>query len=319
MTRSMKSVSLEEAFFEVEAIDLSRQDNSETLRGHKAIVARGSRDAFAVVTANYQLVTNQRACELGHEAFALIFGDDAAKGLRPFNVLMPRTRSWVQVDFTADQLSVSLGADDRWLPFLRVTNSYNKTKALQFTVGVCRWICTNGMIFGDQSLTLRNTHQRGVDLGDLLRRAFTAGAGRMDLSFVKSRLEKLKEHQVSHDQFLAAMLEILELSIPPSIPESPLHARGWKDLGPHLSRLGQSYASSLGDNAYALLNAASDYASDVEAPRMNPTLVNGYQARCGRWAAQLGELAPAEPACSVSVQPENLKAASRLMSFSSKN
>ena len=315
----MNSVALDEAFFDVSAVELRRQDTGERLRGHHAIVPSGRNEVFAVVTSNYQLVTNERACELGRTAFSLIFGEDGAKGLRPFNFLMPRTRSWVQVDYTADHLGFALGVEDRWLPFLRVTNSYNRTKALQFTVGVCRWICTNGMIFGDQSLTLRNTHQGGADLDAMLQRAFTAGAGRLDLAAVKNRLENLKTHQVSRDQLLAGTLEALELKVPGSIPESRLHAHGWKDLGPHLSALGQRYANDLGENAYALLNAASDYASDVEAPRMNATLVNSYQAKSGRWAAQLEQRPTAELPAKVNITPESFDAANRLMTFSSHN
>ena len=319
MTRSMNSVSLDEVFFDVTAVELRRQDTGERLRGHHAIVPTGRPEVFAVVTSNYQLVTNERACELGRTAFSLIFGEDAAEGLRPFNVLMPRTRSWVQVDYTADHLGFALGAEDRWLPFLRVTNSYNRTKALHFTVGVCRWICTNGMIFGDQSLTLRNTHQGGADLDAMLQHAFTAGAGRLDLAAVKNRLGNLKTHQVSRDHLLAGTLEALDIQVPESIPESRLHAHGWKDLGPHLSALCERYANDLGENAYALLNAASDYASDVEAPRMNATLVNSYQAKCGQWAAQLDHRPSAALATGVNISTESVDAANRLMSFSSEN
>ena len=43
------------------------------------------------------------------------------------------------------------------------------------------------------------------------------------------------------------------LKVPENMPKTSLHARGWPQLGPHLKKPGE--------NADALVNAASDYAS----------------------------------------------------------
>ena len=195
-----------------------------------------------------------------------------------------------------------------------MTNSYNRTKALQFAVGVCRWICTNGIIFGEQSLTLRNTHQKGVDLHAMLARAFAMGGAQFNLPRVKDSISRLTSLHVAENLFLAGMLEILCIGVPNEIPPTPLQAAGWPELGPHLSELGRRYVEQLGENAYALVNAESDYASDITAPRMNPTLVNSRQSRCGHWAEDVVRQYR-ESAVRIKFRPENLDAARRLLNF----
>ena len=51
------------------------------------------------------------------------------------------------------------------------------------------------------------------------------------------------------------------LKVPENMPRTSLHARGWPQLGSHLKKPGEQCTKALGDNADALVNAASDYAS----------------------------------------------------------
>ena len=60
MSRSMESVSLEEAFFPVSRISLRRTDTGEGLKRHWAIVPDNGKDIFAVVTQSYQLLSNEK-------------------------------------------------------------------------------------------------------------------------------------------------------------------------------------------------------------------------------------------------------------------
>ena len=102
---------------------------------------------------------------------------------------MPATRSWAHIDLTAEGLEFAPIDKDPWLPFLRVTNSYNRSRALGFTVGVCRSICTNGMIFGEQSLKLKVTHATDVDLDHCVVDAFAHR--RFDVAGCRDKLGKL--------------------------------------------------------------------------------------------------------------------------------
>lgn len=55
-------------------------------------------------SGGYQLITNEAAVEAGKEVFAMVFNDKAAKALRPLNVTMPKTGSFLLADFTAPGL-----------------------------------------------------------------------------------------------------------------------------------------------------------------------------------------------------------------------
>jgi len=314
MEDSLKRVELDEAFFPVRRVKIQREDNKQSIKRHLAVVDDGG-NVFSVVTDKYRLATNQKACELGREAFPHIFGAEARAGLWPFKVLMPRTRSWAQIDFTAECLAFESCRGDRWFPFLRVVNSYNRTRSLQFTVGVCRGVCANGMIFDEQSLKFQTTHNEAVDLDRMVGQALSSGQVRFNFAMIQSQLAQLADLHVPAEHFVAGSLEILDLKVPENLPETPLQAGGWCQLGPHLQELGKRYSVELGDNAYALLNATSDYAGHARAPRMSPALVNSFQSRCGRWAVKMADQSSAQPTASVTIAAANLVAAERLMAF----
>ncbi len=322
MSDRWPSVGLDEVCFPVSKVGfhLQRVDNKELIAyatKHWAIVDDDRGTVFSVVTGDYELVTNKKASELGEKAFSFFLGCEELAGLKLFNVLTPKTRSWVRMDFVSKDLVFEPRLGDRWSPFLRVTNSYNRTMALQFTIGICRWICKNGIIFGEQSLTLKATHHKGVNLVDMIAKALSSGHTRFDFAKAKSRLARLVNLHVPVNQFVAGSLEILNLKVPETMPKTPLHARGWPHLGTHLENLGTKYAKELGENAYAMLNAASDYAGDVNAPRMTPMLSNIYQSRCGRWVETMATQPSSLPTIPVEIAAENVEAAERLMSFNS--
>ena len=315
--RPVVESAVDQPFFPVSKVRVRATDTGHTFRRHWAVVADDRREVFAIVTEDYRLVSNLRAYELGRRAFALVFGDQATKRLQLFNVNMPTTRSWVNLDLTAGGLDLAPLDEDRWLPFLRVTNSYNRSRALGFTVGVCRWICTNGMIFGEQSLKLNVAHAKGVDLDRRLVEAFAHR--RFDVAGCRDKLEKLTRLSVPREQFLAGTLEILEMKPPAERPRSAARRDGWSRLGPWLRRLGDKYGDDLGDTAYALVNAATEYASDANAPLMSPARVDALQARCGRWVdrtlARYGSVLTSRPVVEVSGESRN--AARRLAAIES--
>ena len=307
--------SLDRPFFPVSRVRVRAADTGHTFRRHWAVVSEDRKEIFSIVTDDYRLVSNARACEFGRQAFALVFGQDAAAKLRLFNVTMPATRSWAHIDLTADSLEFAPIDKDRWLPFLRVTNSYNRSRVLGFTVGVCRWICTNGMIFGEQSLKLKVSHATDVDLE---RRVVDAFAHRrFDVAGCRDKLEKLTRLSVPPERFPAGMLEILEVKPPAELPQSAARRDGWLRLGRCLHGLGEKYRKELGGNAYALVNAASEYAGDTKAPLMSPARVDALQLRCGRWVDRVleryGPALASRPV--VDFRPGSMNAAGRLAAW----
>ena len=114
--------------------------------------------------------------------------------------------------------------------------------------------------------------------------------------------------------FVAGMLEILELNVPARPPQPAARRKAWTALGRHLDALGRKYRNDLGDTAYALVNAASEYAGDAQAPLMSPVRVDALQTRCGSWVDRVLGRPETPPASGsvVDVKPENVAAARRL-------
>lgn len=322
----------EDAFFPVCEEPLKLSDG-RILDSHRAILHADDRKVLSVVSGGYrqgadggepkrrsggyQLITNEAAVEAGKEVFAMVFGRGAEEGLRPLNLTMPKTRSFVLADFTAPKLDALLvtDADEYWSPFLRVLNSYNRTCKLEFTVGVIRKICANGMI-GEDGFTYSDAHSRSLDawLEDVRKNPLTEyGLQRFNPERTKNRLKTLLTVEVSRDDFLAGVAKALGLNPPAKLDpgaaseaEQKRIAVHWSKVGTHLQKLVQRYQADLGDNAYALLGAASEYASRQRAPGMHAGRVNALQRRCGQLAATM------ESTTKLALQPKEKKAAERI-------
>ena len=63
----------------------------------------------------------------------------------------------------------------------------------------------------------------------------------------------------------------------------------WQRLDAHISELCRRYASELGDNAYAVLNAATDFASRPLDNRHLHRDRHGLQRLAGTWLSTFGE------------------------------
>ncbi len=313
--RPVVEPAVDQPFFPVSKVRVHATDTGHTFGRHWAVVSDDRREVFSIVTENYRLVSNLQAYEFGRRAFALVFGAKAASGLQLFNVTMPATRSSAHMDLTAKGMGFAPPGGDRWLPFLRVTNSYNRSRALGFSIGICRWICKNGMIFGERSLKLKVPHMTDEDIQRRLLEAF--GHRRFNVAGFTDKLEKLTRLSVPPGRFVAGILEILDVKPPAELPRNAARREGWLGLEPCLRGLGEQYSKELGDTAYALVNAASEYASSAKAPLMTPARVDALQCRCGNWVDKvLDRYGPSlASGAVVDIKPGSLNAAGRLAAW----
>lgn len=250
----------------------------------------------------YRLVTNEEACRAARRIFAAVFGESAARAMRPVNLTMPAARTFMHADFSADDLCFQTGGGDFWTPFLRVTNSYNQAHRLRFTVGLHRpwrdtgWIRGDGVTFVEPRRRLLEEWVEALeqDPALLLGSGFAGGGARQSLEY-------LAEVPVPRPQFLAGLARALDLSPPPGLDrlaEAPPRererlarlapVRQWRRVGRHLLRLADRYLTADGENAYALLGAAAEHASRLKAPGMSVGRFHALQRRCGGLAAALG-------------------------------
>ena len=170
-------------------------------------------------------------------------------------------------------------------------------------------------IFGKQSLKLKVSHATDVDLERRLVEAFAHR--RFDVAGCRDKLEKLTRLSVPQERFPAGMLEILDVKPPAELPRNAARRDGWLRLGRCLRGLGEKYRKDLGGNAYALVNAASEYAGDTKAPLMSPARVDALQFRCGRWVDRVleryGPALASRPV--VDFRPGSMNAAGRLAAW----
>ena len=130
--------------------------------GFKAVTGKtdGREKIFSLVTDNYSLITNKQALELGRKIFREYFSKESEINLSVFNVTFPETRSFCNIDLMNNLYSFNVWEKEVYIPFMRITNSYNRTKALKFEIGFSRKWCDNGVIFEKETVSLNYIHYK---------------------------------------------------------------------------------------------------------------------------------------------------------------
>lgn len=237
-----------------------------TVPDKKALVNRSSGRVLGIVGRDYRLVSNQEALAHAFECCRLTFPDTKPVEWRVEVTDAPATGGHCYIDLVHNSAALDVryvpAADkpDAFGPFIRVTNSYNGSRALAFDVGFFRKVCKNGMIVRSSIIRFKFIHSRR-DIGSALRFEID----RMRLAEFRTsfgdRLAALRGCSVPRRDFERFVSGVLLIRRPePLIPETR-DAEAWADLRSHLHNLTQRYAQDLGENAYAVLNAITDFAS----------------------------------------------------------
>lgn len=268
-----------------EGISQAKEFRYSTVPRFSAITNTQSGYVFSVVADGYKLITNQEAIELGQLCFESIFKNIKNDNMEVFHITYPKTKSFCHIDFTHKDGSFEPFENDKWVPFLRVTNSYNRTKPLRFDLGFCRWICTNGMIFGDKSITFRYLHTHG----DVARTAkFETDFGEI-AELEKEFVEKLHNLQRYHvpEKFMLPLVcltfGIKATTEDLSRPKRLIQLHAFKN---QVNDLTKQYFADLGQNGYAALNVLTDFASRPATYISPEAMVDQLQKRSGKWAEE---------------------------------
>jgi hypothetical protein len=117
---------------------------------NKIIVNTRSDAPLGVVSNGYKLFTNHEAIELGKRCCTEIFGSKETENIEIFQVDAPSTASYCHIDLVHKNYIMNLWDEAKrseiYVPYLRITNSYNRSRALRFDFGFCIKICFNGII-----------------------------------------------------------------------------------------------------------------------------------------------------------------------------
>ena len=291
ITRTWKQKNLGEAMFPIAAYPVSWNapyGGSHPIHNQYAIVDVERSNTLAVVSNRYKVISNKEAYELAELIIKGVFGNYTLKDFVCHNVRVSQSRGSCIIDLIIPNnfAQVFGNENESWTPFLRITNSYNRKSVLRYEIGFCRWICLNGCIFGQKGFTISIRHddleyyQRYDDVIEEARRKM----GNIDSIWkdIVRRLEALKAIEMSPLMILPLFCKVFgvkidEKKITPAMTEM-LTMRTKQILN-----AGKEYFNEMGNNAYALFNVFTDYASFPAGVSEGSVTIHNLQHRVGDW------------------------------------
>lgn len=287
--------SLDEVLFPIVQEPLfSESDHSRGLRpipAYNAIVNRESGRVLGVVSRSYGLVTNVQAVELGRRCCRELFGLSEADHLTVLNVDAPSTGTHCHVDLVHPAHAMNLfGAGERpevYVPYMRVTNSYNGTRALRFDIGLCRKLCLNGVIFERESIQFRYPHVRGeVDVAAI---RFRIKDGQIEKLMNQFRrfIVGVREVALGEEESRTVLRQTLGIS-DESVISHETDARRRLQMLTNLNISNEClgrYRAELGHNAYAVFNAMTELARTLGSKPGMFRDTHSMQKLAGAWLA----------------------------------
>ncbi len=303
--RENKIEDIKDAFFPVDrrpvyTTSSKKDSNLIELPGHFAIVDAENEKAFSVVTGDYELVTNQEAYDFAAKIMSQVFQATGLNDLECFNIIMPKSRSFCHIDLAKKGSEFKPWQDDKWVAFLRITNSYNRTRLLRYELGFCRWICKNGMIFGKKSIEFSSAHIRG-NVSRIHNFENNIGLIREIEATMTKKLHHLKRFYVPQKDMLGILCKTFSIK-PPEPPETPPNKtdsdqtnayEAQKNRAIKLRNFARSlineYFEDMGPHGYAALNVLTDFATYPEGLTGGVNRVHSLQTKCGEWIDEFVE------------------------------
>lgn len=266
-----------------------RQDDPSSLRpvpGQKAIVDCTNDRVISVVSSEYQLVTNREALDYAHECCKALFPEVPATSWRVRQAHAPKSRGHCHMDVmhaSAEfgfEWKVSGQDPEHFAPFVRVTNSYNRTRRLGFNIGFLRMICENGMILPSTSIRFSFNHNTRR-IGDRIRFEVSKKPYQSLRNDFLDFLRPLRRCAIGPAYFRPIALLALAVRAPRKPSDKEKNA--WDSFIGKVDSLGRTYAKEVGENAYALLNVVSDIASRPTEAGLLRREQHSLQRAAGAW------------------------------------
>ncbi len=292
-------------FFDVQLAPLyTIIDGKQVKVPGKAVFDMGLKRVIATVSDDYQLVTHKEAITLGKKVFMELLGTDSEKDIEIFRVYAPWDGASCIIDLVHKTYSMNLyGLSDKpeiYLPYMRITNSYNKRLKLGFYVGFYREICLNGVIFKQFSKNFSFCHLRKEfanldEVSRIIKREIRVSSMEVMFRNFSEWLKVLKSIEVSTEdaceivKLLFNIREVKEIETTLKLKRQAKSDRHSQAIEEHEDLLGNVRSRifrnlrEIGENAYGLFNAITDIASrpprSFYFKRQIPTL----QRLAGEW------------------------------------
>lgn len=284
-----RDINLDEIFFNVRKQDVFTEINGQKIKipSNKVLVNAENDQPISIVSNSYEIVTNKSAYEYGLMCIKKLFNLDKVDKVNVYNISKPNTKSFCHIDiFCPDKKYVF--KDDEFFPFVRITNSYNKMFKLQFRIGVCRWICKNGMIFDEDSIKFSYSHMKGAN--NEINFDLKANVLEEILKKFKSDIEILSDNKFNYD-FIFPMI-YKGLGIKPYKEDMTLKQKeNAEKLNHTISILNKTCQEQNGENFYSVYNILTDISTrGIEKESFAANKTHHRQLRAGKWVSEISEM-----------------------------
>ncbi|KAF0129154.1 MAG: Uncharacterized protein FD155_2643 [Bacteroidetes bacterium] len=265
--------------------------HSKQTHSHLAIVNETTNEIVSVVSKNYKILTNEDALNLAKGTFAKIFTSVSADHFVPFKVIAPKSGASCHIDLIHKdvKLSETKWTQDTWYPFLRMTNSYNRTKAFTLELGFVRQLCSNGVIFKKSTIEIKYSHDKlniekiGTDFSKLKK---------LENEFV-AHLIKMRELKLKTNNLVGMVCKALNLRFDVFSKNRKIKEREIERFNRTksiINRIAAGYIKEMDYNCYAIFNILTDFVSHqdqykiIRGYSINP---NAYYRRIGEWSQDI--------------------------------
>jgi len=291
MQTKERNTNLEELFFPVTSQDIfTKIGESEKLiriPGKQVLINASNNTPISVVSDDYEIVTNKDAYEYGSDCLNKLFKLKNNDSIEIFNIFRPSTLSFCHMDLVCPTKKFEY-KKEQFVPFVRITNSYNKLFKLYFRIGICRSICENGMIFGEDSIKFSFNHMRGKK--DKVSFDINPDDFEKILNKFKSEIEVLMENKFNFEYSRPMIYKGLGLNL--AIHEKTKKQREFViNLENKISVLLKIYQKSLGDSFYTIYNIITDIGTrGIDDESLLVTKIHSRQARAGKWLSSVSQI-----------------------------
>ena len=224
----------------------------------RAVVNQSSGQIISIVSKNYQLISNEEAIEKGKQIFTQLYPWVKTDELIPYKVVAPNSKASAHIDLIHEKVDFKVWEQESWLPFLRTTNSYNRSVALSFEIGFVRKLCSNGVLFNKDSIKLKYLHNKGntVDVINAANQIKTTS------NLFAGQCLSLKEYDIPKELMFALVCQVLNINLVlPEEKQIRKKINSLENLIELTKILTTRYTKEVGSNAYAAFNVLTDLVS----------------------------------------------------------
>lgn len=291
MQVNARNTDLNEIFFSVKMQEIFTKagENGISIKipGKKVLLNARSNYPISVVSDDYEIITNEEAYLYGIKCLKTLFKITEEDGIDIFHINRPSTLSFCHIDITSKAKTFEYRSDN-YFPFVRVTNSYNKMFKLYFRVGVCRSICENGMIFGDNSIKFSYNHMKGAS--EKVNFEIESTALDKILSKFKSNVEILSDKSFNYKFLFPMVYKGLGVA-PRKQPLSTKQKENAVNLDIEINRLNDIYLKQIGDSFYSVYNIITDISTrGIENESFGTSRTHNRQISAGRWMTVVSDM-----------------------------